>query len=241
MDSGPTGRRRLNRGLLESLQLGGIANRSDAEVGAALLRLAHDELEAFGTDGEQRTSEDDIRNILQTCRRLTKRTGVNLDLPFSDFRTFKSHWRANGAVGSWQARRDILDGLFNPVHRELANLEDAAADLQSPAGSTEASPEATPAYRTSATIHPLPPTRGIRAIGMSSSRTQPRTRRPSQGRSQTLCRNWASTSGTTISNCRSATACARASNEASPAAGSGSSFCPNRSSAGTGRITSSTV
>ena len=144
MDDGPTGRRALNRGLLGSIQSGGIANRPDAEVGAALLRLAHDELEAFGTDGKQRTSEDDIRAILQTCRRLTKRIGVVLDLPFSDYRTFKSHWRANGAVGSWQARRDILDGLFNPIHRELANLEDAAADLQAPPGSTETSPRSHP-------------------------------------------------------------------------------------------------
>ena len=144
MDSGPLGQRALNRGLVGSIQLGGIANRSDAEVGAALLRLAHDELEAFGTDGKQRTSETDIRLILQTCRRLTNRIGVDLDLPFSDYRTFKSHWRANDAVGSWQARRDILNALFNPVHRELANLEDAAADLPAPTGSTEASPRSHP-------------------------------------------------------------------------------------------------
>ena len=140
MDSGPMGRRSLNRGLLGSLQLGGIANRSDVEVGAALLRLAHDELEAFGTDRKQRTSEEDMRHILQTCRRLTKRIGVDLDLPFSDFRTFESHWKANGAVGSWQARRAILDGLFKPVHQELAHHEDAAAALPASAGSTEASP-----------------------------------------------------------------------------------------------------
>ena len=37
--------------------------RSDVEVGVALLRLAHDELEAFGTDGAQRTSEDEMRLV----------------------------------------------------------------------------------------------------------------------------------------------------------------------------------
>ena len=140
VDSGPTGRRILNRELLRSIQLAGIANRSDAEVAAALLRLAHDELEAYGTDGKQRTSEDGMRHILQTCRRLTKRIGVDYDLPFSDFRTFKSHWKANGVVGSWQARRDILDGLFKAKHDELASLEAAAAGLQTPASSTETSP-----------------------------------------------------------------------------------------------------
>ena len=140
VDSGPSGRRILNREFLRSIQLSEIANRSDAEVAAALLRLAHDELEAYGTDGKQRTSEDGIRHILQACRRLTKRIGIDFDLPFSDFRTFKSHWKANGAVGSWQARRDILDGLFKTKHEELASLEAAAADLQPSAGSTETSP-----------------------------------------------------------------------------------------------------
>ena len=140
VDSGPTGLRILNRELLRSIQLGGIADRPDTEVAAALLRLAHNELEAYGTDGQQRTSEDDMRHILQACRRITKRLGVDLDLPFSDFRTFKSHWKANGAVGSWQARRDILEGLFKPKHDELASLADATADRHPPAGSTEASP-----------------------------------------------------------------------------------------------------
>ena len=123
VDSGP-GRRTLNRGLLERVRSGANVNKSDVEVGAALLRLAHDELEAFGTDSSQRTREDDIRHILQTSRRLMKRIGVDLDLPFSDFGTFRSHWLANDAYNSWQARRDILNGLFEPAHRELVRLED---------------------------------------------------------------------------------------------------------------------
>lgn len=143
MDSGLMGQRSLNRDLLVFIQLGEINGRSDAEVGAALLRLAHDELEAFGTDGQQRTSEEEMRHILQTCRRLTKRIGVDLDLPFSDYRTFKSHWRVNGAVGSWRARRKILNDLFEPLHQELARLEDAA-DLPAPDGSTEVSPRSRP-------------------------------------------------------------------------------------------------
>lgn len=51
--------------------------------------------------------------------------GVPFDLPFSDYRRFYSYWVANGCSGSWQARRDILNGLFEPVHLELARLEDA--------------------------------------------------------------------------------------------------------------------
>ena len=38
------------------------------KAGVALLRLAHDELEAYGTDGAQRTNEDEMRLILRACR-----------------------------------------------------------------------------------------------------------------------------------------------------------------------------
>lgn len=119
-----TGRRTLNSGLLQRIRSGVSGGNSDAEVGVGLLRLAHDELEAYGTDGKQRTSEDEIRLILRVSRSLLKRMGIALDLPFSDYRTFRSHWLANGAYGSWRARREILHGLFGPIHRELEQRED---------------------------------------------------------------------------------------------------------------------
>lgn len=124
VDSDVLGQRFLDRDLLDEVVSGEGIDRSDVEVGVALLRLAHDELEAFGTDGAQRTSEDDIRRILQACRLLLKRIGVRLDLPFRDFRTFKHHWLANDAYANWQARRNILNDLFEPAHRELAQRED---------------------------------------------------------------------------------------------------------------------
>ena len=114
----------LDRDLLVRLRSGSDAKRSDVEVGVALLRLAHDELEAFGTDGSERTSEEEIRLVLRTSRRVLDRVGLSLDLPFSDFRTFKTYWVANDGYGSWQARRDMLNGFFEPVHLELARRED---------------------------------------------------------------------------------------------------------------------
>ena len=114
----------LNRGLLERIRLGEYVDRSDVEISGALLRLAHNELEAYGTNGDNRTDEEEIRLILRTCRALLERIGIPLDLPFSDFGTFYSHWIANGAHGNWQARRDILNSLFEPVHLELTRLED---------------------------------------------------------------------------------------------------------------------
>ncbi len=118
------GRRTLNSGLLQRIRAGVNSSNPDVEVGVGLLRLAHDELEAYGTDGKQRTSEDEIRLILRVSRNLLKRMGIALDLPFSDYRTFRSHWMANGAYGSWQARREILHDLFGPIHRELEQRED---------------------------------------------------------------------------------------------------------------------
>ena len=117
------GHRTLDRDLLDHLRSGENVDGSDVEVGVALLRLAHDELEAYGTGGTS-MSEEDIRLILRTCRILLERTGIDLDLPFSDFQTFYSFWIKNGAYGIWQARRDILNDLFDPVHLELARRED---------------------------------------------------------------------------------------------------------------------
>ena len=124
VDNRPMGRRTLNSELLQRIRSGVNSSNSDVEVGVGLLRLAHDELEAYGTDGKQRMSEDEIRLILRVSQSLLKRMGIALDLPFSDFRTFRSHWLANGAYGSWQARREILHGLFGPTHRELEQRED---------------------------------------------------------------------------------------------------------------------
>ena len=52
--------------LLTNIRSGNHTGRSDVEVAVALLRLAHNELEAYGTDGKQRTDEDGIRLILRT-------------------------------------------------------------------------------------------------------------------------------------------------------------------------------
>ncbi|MBY6413924.1 hypothetical protein HQ346_19705 [Rhodococcus sp. BP-252] len=46
-----------------------------------------------------------------------------LELPFRDFNTFRKYWNRNGAYGSWQARRDILDQYFEPLHKFLGERE----------------------------------------------------------------------------------------------------------------------
>ena len=58
--------------------------------------LAHDELEAFGADGSERTSEEEIRFVLDASRQGPDRVELSLNLPFSNFRTFRSYWVAKG-------------------------------------------------------------------------------------------------------------------------------------------------
>ena len=121
----PWGERVLDVALLERIRFGTEGDRTDVEIGVALSRLAHNELQAYGTDSSQRTDESEIRLILRTGEVLLQRIGIPLDLPFSDYQTFRTHWVNNGAYGSWQARRDILNELFEPVHLALTRLEDS--------------------------------------------------------------------------------------------------------------------
>lgn len=114
----------------------------DAEVGAGLARLVHDDLESYGTSGDPQLSEGDLRDALLALRAVLQRLAVDVpDIPFRDFTSFRSYWLREGASGSWQARRDILDGIFTALHDDLADLESglltaSLADAVSPRGRT---------------------------------------------------------------------------------------------------------
>jgi hypothetical protein len=72
-------------------------------------------------------SEGDIRLALLALRAIRDRLGISEgDVPFRDFATFRSWWIRNGAHGSWQGRRDLLNGIFEPLHNRLAQLEQNA-------------------------------------------------------------------------------------------------------------------
>lgn len=98
---------------------------TDVEAGSALVRLAHDELESYGTDGAVRTDDGEIRLMLRASKAVLGRLGIEWELPFRDFKGFRTYWMANDGYGSWQARRDILVGLFDPIHVQLSDMEDA--------------------------------------------------------------------------------------------------------------------
>ena len=117
---------RFRREAARQLRQGPLDNAPDVEVAVGLARVIHDELEAFGTGGGEIMDDGDMREALQALRAVCERLGVgDPEVPFRDFTTFRSYWIRNGASGSggWQARRDILSGVFDALHDRLADLE----------------------------------------------------------------------------------------------------------------------
>lgn len=121
---GPPVGQAANVELLEKLRHAPHADRSDLEVAIALVDLVHPELEAFGTGGGESLTNAHIGLALRTLNAVLARLGMGTDLPFRDFTTFRSYWLREGASGSWQARRDLLDSLFEPLRAKLYAAED---------------------------------------------------------------------------------------------------------------------
>jgi Abortive infection C-terminus len=123
---------RLNEDLLRSLRLGPLAETSDVSAVSGLLDLVQEELEAYGTDGSQQLDNAEIALAIQSLEAVTRRLGVPLQLPFRDFTRFRSYWNRNDGHGSWQARRDIIEGLFEPIRRDLVRIETSGGGPQLP-------------------------------------------------------------------------------------------------------------
>lgn len=131
----------LKRPMVERLREGPLDDQDDLAVAAALTEMLHKEFEAYGTGGGERLSDTEARIVLRSLRASLRRVGIDFSLPWRDFTTFRSHWIREGRSGSWQARRDLLDTHFEPIHQRLSDLEDQAfvgelADAVSPHGVT---------------------------------------------------------------------------------------------------------
>jgi hypothetical protein len=117
-------RRSLNTQLLTKLRRAPIDGHDDAEVAVGLARLVHDDLERFGTSGGEELTEPQIRDALIALHAVVRRLGIDtFDPPFRDYGTFKAHWKRTGCTNSHQARRDVLNDLFDPLHDQLIELE----------------------------------------------------------------------------------------------------------------------
>jgi len=118
------GKSRLDTSFVRDLRVEPSEDADDAEVAAALAQLVHDELLAFGTDGNNSLSDVEMREAIRTLHAIVDRLGIDdFEVPFRDFSTFKSHWLRNDGYGSWQARREILSEIFDGLHDQLEDLE----------------------------------------------------------------------------------------------------------------------
>jgi hypothetical protein len=144
-DPGPFGELdapKFNLDLVKGLRSGPMAGADDVEAAVALARLIHDDFEAFGTGGGEQLNETQMRESLLALHAVLKRLCLDqYVVPFRDFKTFKSYWLRNEGYNSWQARRDILNGIFEPMHdalseRETQALSSTLAQPVSPRGRT---------------------------------------------------------------------------------------------------------
>ena len=113
---------------LDELRRKPAAGRDDLEVAIALAQLVHDELESYGTNGHQRLDEQQIALAIRALSAVLKRLGVQFELPYRNFSTFRTFWIRNDCGGSWQARRDLLDERFEPLHHRLMRLEETTLE-----------------------------------------------------------------------------------------------------------------
>lgn len=122
----------LNEDLVKALRAGPLDGIADESAAIGLLDMVYDQLGRYGTDSSQALSDPQIELAIRTLESVTSRVGVALQVPFRDFTRFRSYWLRNNASGSWQARRDILEALFEPVREKLRLLEAKPIDARLP-------------------------------------------------------------------------------------------------------------
>ena len=115
----------VNNGLLAALRSGAYGEASDLEASLALVGLLRSEYLQFGTEGGNQLTDNAIQTVQRTCRQVLKRLGIDLQVPWRDFSSFKAYWIANGGYGSWQARRQMVSEVFDPVQDALEEREDS--------------------------------------------------------------------------------------------------------------------
>jgi hypothetical protein len=119
----------FNSELVEGLRDSPQRGISDIEAAYGLAQLARDELVAYGTDGSQKLSGEEVSVVIRTLKAVLRRLGVDFDPPFRDFASFHGYWSSHdmSGPGGWGARRGYLNELFNPVFSRLERLEDEQA------------------------------------------------------------------------------------------------------------------
>lgn len=116
----------LNHGLVQRAQDGKL-NERDLDVALSLATFVHDEYQEFGTSSHNKLDDKEIAIAQRALVTVLARLGIRLELPWRNFETFKSYWLENDGYGSWQARREILAGFFDPVFESLEKMLEGGA------------------------------------------------------------------------------------------------------------------
>lgn len=111
----------LDHDLVQRAQDGKL-NERDLDVALSLATFVHDEYQEFGTSSHNKLDDKDIAIAQRALVAVLARLGIRLELPWRNFEKFKSYWLKNDGYGSWQARREILAGFFDPVFESLENM-----------------------------------------------------------------------------------------------------------------------
>ncbi|SFA45016.1 hypothetical protein SAMN05444374_103189 [Rhodococcoides kroppenstedtii] len=125
---GESARQKFDTAMMTQLRRGSVAGKSDVEVAIALSDLLQDELTAYGTGGGEQLDDKEMSAALTAMKAVCGRLSVTFEPPFRNFTTFRTYWNRNDGYGSWQARRDMVAELFDPVHTKLIALEDRSFD-----------------------------------------------------------------------------------------------------------------
>lgn len=122
---------KLDQDMVSAIRTGPIDGRADVEVAMGLAGFADDELTRYGTDGSQTLDDREIALVLTALAAACRRLGITFEVPFRNFTTFRTYWNRNDGHGSWQVRREMVTGFFEPLHLKLARLEEGMLEALS--------------------------------------------------------------------------------------------------------------
>jgi hypothetical protein len=120
----PAGGRRANTEILDGLRRGQMRGVADLDAALALSQQLEWDFMAYGTGGGEVFNNTEVTLAIRALRATLGRLGIAFQVPFRDYSTFRTYWNANGAHGSWQARRDMVAGFIEPVLAQLFALQD---------------------------------------------------------------------------------------------------------------------
>lgn len=115
----------FNEERVETLRRTPLPGVDDLDAALALTALVHDELQAFGTSGQGKLNNEEVAVALRALRAVLRRLALSFDLPFRDLASFRTYWIKNDMSGSWAARREYLETVFEPLHLRLLRIEEA--------------------------------------------------------------------------------------------------------------------